>query len=338
MEQEVQQEVKVVVKQTQPTPSQTSNHLLMIEPVAFGFNAQTAKNNYFQSKTSGAQPKALAEFHALVDMLRAHGVNVLVFKDNLLPHHPDAIFPNNAVTFHDNGKAFLYPLFAPNRRKEISHDMLHRVKAKGFVLKEIYDMCPVADSKQFLEGTGSMVFDRVNRIAYACHSPRTNEKWLKKTCKRLNYKPILFSAKQNVTWKRLPICHTNMMMTLGEDFVIICLDAIEKKEDKALLLGQFARTGKEIILITERQMCQFAANSLQVRTPRLEKKRALIMSTGAYESLDSEQIASIESHCPILHSDISTIEENGGGGVRSMMAEIFLPRRARVITVTVSPT
>ncbi|PID64126.1 MAG: amidinotransferase [Gammaproteobacteria bacterium] len=327
--------VKIVLKRQAVRPAQTTQYVLMIEPVAFGFNAETAESNYFQHQTTGAQQRALAEFQRLKNLLENHGVNVISYKDKLLPRTPDAIFPSHAVSFHDSAKAYVYPMFARNRRGEIDHRMLHDVKKKGFVLKEIYDMCAVADSQQYLEGTGSMVLDRVNAIAYACRSNRTNVTWFKKTCKRLGYQPVLFTAKQTMTWKRLPIYHTDMMMTVGETFVVICLDAIDSEKEKNYLLELFTRTGKEFIAISEKQMQQFAGNLLPVRTGRDAADTALVMSSNAYNSLSAEQIERLSSHSPILHCDIATIEANGGASVGAMCAEIFLPRRQRTFTASI---
>ncbi len=319
--------VSIVLQRKPRPPTQTTNTILMIEPVAFGFNAETAENNYFQQQTTSVQAKALAEFHALVGLLRDRGVEVITFKDRLLPHTPDAIFPSSCVSFHANGKAHLYPMFASNRRREIDHDILYAIRDKGFVLKEIYDMRKLVDSQQYLEGTGSMVFDRVNAVSYACRSPRTNEQWFRKTCKRLGCEPMLFTAKHSVTWKRLPIYHTNIMLSVGETFAVVCLDSIDDGKEKEALLDKFARTGKEFITISEKQLQQFAGNMRQVRIGDKQGDTLLVMSSRAYNSLDAEQIARLESHCPIVHTDISTIEDNGGGSVGSMMAEIFLPKR-----------
>ncbi len=320
--------VSIVLQRKPRPPTQTTNTILMIEPVAFGFNAETAENNYFQQQTTSVQAKALAEFHAMVTLLRDRGVEVLTFKDRLLPHTPDAIFPSSCVSFHANGRAHLYPMFASNRRREIDHDILYAIRDKGFVLREIYDMRKLADSRQYLEGTGSMVFDRVNAVAYACRSPRTSEQWFRKTCKRLGYQPMLFTAKHSVTWKRLPIYHTAIMLSVGETFAVVCLDSIDKRKEKEALLDNFARTGKEFIAISEKQLQHFAGNMRQVRTGDNLDETLLVMSTRAYNSLEAEQIARLESHCPIVHSDISTIEDNGGASVGSMMAEVFLPKRA----------
>lgn len=316
--------VTITPKTIEP-PKQTTNNMLMIEPVSFTFNRQTAENNYFQQRTGSGQANALAEFQNLAALLKKHGVNVITMKDKLLPHTPDAVFANNSVTFHDDGKALLYPMFAPNRRTEIDISMLHEIKPFGFTLREIYDMRPMADGHVFLEGGGSMVFDREARLAYACHSPRTDVNFFEKTCARLKYRPILFHAKQNVTWRRLPIHHTGLMMTLAEHFVIICLDAVDEKADKLMLLEHFERTQKHVITISEKQMQQFAGNARQVRGR--DNQALLIMSTRAHDSLSNEQISQIESHCPIIHTDLTTIEDNGGGSVGAMLAEIFLPHR-----------
>ncbi|PIE42078.1 MAG: amidinotransferase [Gammaproteobacteria bacterium] len=318
------QQITVTIRRKE---AQTTGHVLMIEPVAFAFNRQTSGSNYFQRETVSAQPKALKEFRTMVAKLRSNGVNVLVINDSLLPHTPDSIFPHHAVSFHAGGRAYLYPMCAANRRQEADRQLLNAVKKAGFVLKEIYDMRQLADGRHFLEGMGSMVLDRGNGIAYACRSERTNETWFRQMCKRFKYEAVVFNAYHTVGWKRLPIYHTSVMMTVAETFVVICLDAVSDDKQRQLLLDKFDKTNKTVIGISEKQLHQFAGNMRQVRTDKGEKR--LVMSSGAYHSLTDQQIERIEAHCPIIHTDIATIEENGGSSVGCMMAEIFLPRRGR---------
>lgn len=299
----------------------------MVEPVAFGFNRETAVNNFFAHETAGAQQRALQEFNGLVSVLRERGVDVITVKDTPTPHTPDSIFPNNAISFHHDGSVRLYPMFAPNRRLEIRDETLAAIEEKGFDVKTIIDYRHFADEGRFLEGTGSMILDRENRVAYACRAERTDEKLFAEFCRQYDLEPILFTANQTVDGERLPIYHTNVMMAVAETFAVICLDALDIAEEKARVLDAFARTGKEIIAISEAQMNHFAGNMLQVRTDPIKHELALAMSQSAYNSLTAEQIKSIEAHCPIIYADVSTIEENGGGSVRCMMAEVFLPRK-----------
>lgn len=308
--------------------AQTTHTILMIEPAAFGFNPQTAVNNYFQHETHHAQHRALQQFQRMVKRLRDHGVHVITVKDTPIPHTPDSIFPNNAISFHCDGSVRLYPMFADNRRQEITPATLAAVRDAGFVIHNVQDFRHHADEGRFLEGTGSMILDRENRIAYACRAARTDEGLFNDFCKQYDFEGILFSANQSVNNQRLPIYHTNVMMAVAETFAVICLDALDIAEEKALVLAAFARTNKTIIDITETQMHQFAGNMLQVRTSATKHELALVMSSSAYHSLAPAQIAAIEAHCPIIHTDVSVIEENGGGSVRCMMAEVFLPRSA----------
>lgn len=302
---------------------QSTQTLLMIEPARFGYNEETAVNNHFQHRTVNPQPEALREFQAFVTMLRSHGVNVITVADTPEPYTPDSIFPNNCISFHHDGTVILYPMFAPNRRLEFCEAWLDAVRAQGFAINRVIDYRDYAEQQRFLEGTGSMILDRANRIAYACRAERTDEGLFDEFCKTYDYQGILFTANQSVDGDRLPIYHTNVMMAVAEQFVVICLDAIDDEAEKAHLLSTFQRTGKEIVNITEAQMNQFAGNMLQVKT---HDGLALVMSQTAHRSLTGAQLAQIEAYCPIIDADVSIIEENGGGSVRCMMAEVFLPQ------------
>lgn len=303
----------------------------MVEPVAFSFNRETAVNNFFAHQTDEAQSRALQEFNGLVTTLRQRGVEVITVKDTLTPHTPDSIFPNNAISFHHDGSVRLYPMFAPNRRLEIDDETLAAVEKKGFEIKDIIDYRHFADKGRFLEGTGSMILDRDNRVAYACRAERTDEKLFIDFCKQYDFEPLLFTANQSVNGKRLPIYHTNVMMAVAETFAVICLDALDIAEEKAHVLNAFERTDKAVIAISEEQMNHFAGNMLQVRTDPIKHELILVMSQSAYNSLTAKQIEQIEAHCPIIYADVSTIEKNGGGSVRCMMAEVFLPRKDNLI-------
>jgi hypothetical protein len=302
---------------------QTTSHLLMIRPVNFGYNAETAVNNAFQVKedNDNVQNKALNEFDAFVNLLRQNGVDIMVVDDTTEPHTPDSIFPNNWVSFHNDGNLLLYPMYAINRRAERKQHVLDKVSEK-FTISKMIDLSGYEKENIFLEGTGSMVLDRDNKIAYACLSPRTSEKALADFCQQTGYKSVLFHA---LDQNGQPIYHTNVMMCVGDRYVVICLDSIPDKKEKEHVVGAIKKTGKEIIEITLEQMNHFAGNMLQVQNQAGEK--LLVMSTQAYESLTSEQREKLESFNKIIHSTLTTIETNGGGSARCMMAEVHLPLR-----------
>ena len=298
----------------------------MIEPVAFGYNAQTAENNYFQVEQKGAdtQSKALVEFNNFVEKLRNKGINVIAVKDTLEPHTPDSIFPNNWVSFHKDGKVVLYPMFAPNRRAERRMDILETLKNNGFKITEIDDFTASENENKFLEGTGSMIFDHDNKIAYGSVSLRLDEELFKEFCTKYGFTPVVFHSYQNAGDQRLPIYHTNVMMCVADKFVVICLDCIDDELEREKVQEVIKSSGKEIIEISEDQLQQFAGNMLQVQNS--EEKKFLVMSQTAYQSLKPEQINSIEKYCEIIYSDLNTIEVNGGGSARCMLAEVFLPK------------
>ena len=306
---------------------QTTNTVLMIEPVAFGYNAQTAENNYFQinSENENTQLKALAEFNAFVEKLRSHGINVIVVKDTLEPHTPDSIFPNNWVNFSPEGRVVLYPMFAPNRRDERRMDIIEKLKNEGFEVKEIVDFTQHEKENKFLEGTGSIIFDQDNKIAYGSVSVRLDEDLFREFCTKIGFKPIVFHSYQTIDQKRMPIYHTNVMMCLADKFAVICLDCIDDETERKQVVETIEKSGKEIIAITEEQMHNFAGNMLQLHNDKGEK--FLIMSQTAYSSLTQEQIKNIEKYSQIISSDLRTIEINGGGGARCMLAEVFLPKK-----------
>ena len=307
---------------------QTTNTILMIRPVGFRMNEQTAVNNFFQEdldlKNSVINAKAQEEFDAFVDKLGGVGVNVIVEDDLKISDTPDSIFPNNWISFHENGDVGLYPMFAENRRRERREDILDRLEEEGFLIQNIMDYTNAEEDDIFLEGTGSILLDRVYRKAYCALSARADEELFIEFCEDFEYTPIVFVAFQTVDGKRLPIYHTNVMMTLGEGFAVICLDSIDDKTDRKNVISHLKENGKEIIDITEAQMHQFAGNMLEVKG--LNDKRILVMSKAAHDSLTPSQITKIEKYCEILSSDLSTIETCGGGSARCMMAEVFLPR------------
>ncbi|WP_288443922.1 citrulline utilization hydrolase CtlX [uncultured Chryseobacterium sp.] len=306
---------------------QTTDTVLMIEPIAFGYNAETAKNNYFQVEQTGSdiQSKALAEFNTFVGKLREKGINVITIKDTLDPHTPDSIFPNNWVSFHKDGKVVLYPMFASNRRVERREDIIENIQEQGFEVVEVDDWSFSETQGHFLEGTGSMIFDHDNKIAYGSVSLRLDEKLFREFCTKYGFAPVVFHSFQTVGTERLPIYHTNVMMCVADRFVVICLDCIDDELEREKVVETIKGSGKEIIEISEEQMQQFAGNMLQVQNKEGEK--FLVMSQTAYQSLSSEQVAAIEKYCEIIYSDLNTIEVNGGGSARCMLAEVFLPKK-----------
>ena len=305
---------------------QTANTVLMVEPIAFGYNSQTAQNNYFQveQKEADVQEKALQEFNNFVEKLRAKGIQVITIKDTLEPHSPDSIFPNNWVSFHEDGRVALYPMFAMNRRVERRSDILDTLRDEGFNITEVNDFSNSEKEEKFLEGTGSMIFDHDFKIAYGSVSLRLDEGLFRDFCEKFGYTPVVFHSFQNVGNQRLPIYHTNVMMCVAEQFVVICLDCIDDELEREKVQEVIKSTDKEVIEISEEQMHQFAGNMLQVQNE--EGTQFLVMSQTAYKSLTKEQIEKIESYCEIIYADLNTIELNGGGSARCMLAEVFLPK------------
>ncbi len=308
---------------------QITNTILMIRPVSFRMNEQTAVNNYFMEdidmKNNAINEKAQEEFDAFVSVLKDHGVHVIVINDTKEPDTPDSIFPNNWISFHANGTVGIYPMFAENRRNERREDILEILEENGFKIESVVDYTAAEEEGVFLEGTGSILMDRVHGKAYCALSQRADEGLFIEFCEDFDCFPVIFTANQSVNGERMPIYHTNVMMALAEDFAIICAASIDDKKERKIVLDHLKRDGKDIILISERQMHHFAGNMLQVLGS--EDKRYMVMSTAAYESLSPEQVTRIESHCAILHSSLSTIETCGGGSARCMMAEVFLPRQ-----------
>ena len=309
--------------------NQTTNTVLMIRPVQFRMNEQTAVNNYYQQKTEGLTPenanqKAQQEFDGFVERLRSVGVNVIVVEDTKDSDTPDSIFPNNWISFHENAEVVLYPMFAENRRLERREDILDIVEENGFVIDEINDYTSAEEDNIFLEGTGSMILDRENGKVYAALSPRADEELIIEFCEDNDMQPVIFEAYQTVDGERLPIYHTNVMMSVAETFAILCADSIDDKQERKLVINNLKEDGKEVILITEEQVSRFAGNMLQVAGK--DGQLYMVMSTQAYESLTDAQIKSIEKHCAILHAPLYTIEACGGGSARCMLAEVFLPK------------
>ena len=304
---------------------QITNNIMMIEPVSFNYNTETAINNYYQINNTALskeeiQQKALKEFKEFVSLLRSKNINVIVFKDTENPKTPDSIFPNNWVSFHIDGEIVLYPMYAKNRRLERRNDIIQKLR-DDFIVTKINDFSYYENQELYLEGTGSMILDRENKICYAAISDRTNKNIVNDFCNQLNFKPILFTSNQDVRGKRLAIYHTNVMMCITTNFAIVCLDSIDCDEEKDRVIDILNETKKEIISISEEQTNKFAGNMLEVEGD----KKYLVMSKSAYSCLTENQIKKINKYCEILYSDLNTIEDYGGGSARCMMAEIFLP-------------
>ena len=308
---------------------QITNTILMVRPISFRANEQTAVNNHYQKDMSSIpqeelQVLAQAEFDAFVEKLRGIGVNVVVFnaKDGL--DTPDSHFPNNWISFHENGTVGLYPMFAENRRSERREEVLTLLENEGFQIENIVDYSSGEEENVFLEGTGSLILDRVNRKAYCALSQRADEGLFIEFCEDFEYTPVVFIANQTVDGQRTPIYHTNVMMGLGETFAVICLDSIDDKKERKNVIKHLKEDGKEIIAITEAQVSNFAGNMLQV--VGADKQPYLIMSQAAHDSLTSKQITQLEKHTKLMASSLKIIEACGGGSARCMMAEVFLPQ------------
>lgn len=306
--------------------SQTTSHILMVRPAHFAFNEETAASNAFQSRegdmsAAEIRRRAVAEFDAFVDRLRAAGVDVIVAEDSASPAKPDAVFPNNWVSFHQEGTIVTYPMFAPVRRLERREAVIDTVVQEGFAGGRRIRLEGNEAANRFLEGTGSIIFDHPHRLAYACLSPRTDAALLEELCREIGYEKVVFHA---VDAKGQDIYHTNVMMALGETFVVICLDSVRDPAERRMLEEKFRATGKEIVDITLAQMNAFAGNMLQVSNRAGET--ILVMSSQAYNALTTSQIETLKKHTKLLHSPLETIETYGGGSARCMMAEVFLPK------------
>lgn len=310
--------------------NQTTNTILMVRPVSFRMNEQTAVNNYYQKVLENTLPETVQkqaenEFDSFVEKLKNVGVNVVVIQDTKEPDTPDSIFPNNWISFHESGDIALYPMFAENRRLERREDVLTTLETEGFSINNVVDYTSAEAKDLFLEGTGSLLLDRANRKAYCALSPRADEDLFIEFCEDFEFTPVIFTANQTVGNQRKAIYHTNVMMCLAETFAVICLDSIDDKKERKSIIKSLKEDGKEVIAITEAQVNHFAGNMLQVKGT--DDKRYLVMSKAAHDSLTDEQVQKITKHCDILSSSLDTIEACGGGSARCMMAEVFLPKK-----------
>lgn len=315
-----------IVKPPNSQFNQNTNTVVMIRPHHFGFNPQTSKSNVFQHSHEllydrNLNKLALEEFNSLVGKLRFNGINVLDFEDNVQETLPDAIFPNNWISMHHFGEVYYYPMLAQNRRKERREDIIDiLVHQHNFTVTQINNFAHFEDENQFLEGTGSLILDHQYKIAYANISSRTTPELFYKWCKKIGYYPILFEAK---TSENKEIYHTNVLMSIGEHFVVICFDAIPSEAHRNGLKQLFKQTNKEIIEITEEQLYNFCGNILELKNNIGDK--IIIMSDRAYNNFTEKQLHQLSSFGKIIHSNLATIENFGGGSARCMLAEVFLP-------------
>ncbi len=305
---------------------QYTSNLMMVRPASFQFNYETAVSNAFQKSLDGLtedeiKQNAIEEFDAYVAKLRANNINVIVIQDTKTPAKPDAIFPNNWISMHENGNVFLFPMNTENRRLEVRPEIIDELRT-SFTINNVNDLTAAVNNNIFLEGTGSIIFDHLHEIAYACLSPRTDKNLFINYCKTIGYEAVHFtSADENDNL----VYHTNVMLTIGDTFAVICLESIKDKNEQTYVKEKLANTGHEIIDITFEQMNAFAGNMLQVQNK--DGKTFLVMSETSFKSLTDEQIAQIENHTSILHVSIPTIETIGGGSARCMLAEIYLEEK-----------
>ncbi len=311
--------------------SQRTSNILMIRPSAFRTNEETASNNYYQKVLENITPedvmeKAIEEFDNMVDTLADEGVNVIVFEDNPETDTPDCLFPNNWISFHSDARVGLYPMFAQNRRSERREDVIIDLShVHNFKIDEVVDFTEFENHNVFLEGTGSIVLDRINKKAYAALSPRTDKLAFEQFCQTLNYDGIVFESMQSVGNAREQIYHTNVMMCVGTGWATVCLDSIDHPEDADLLRNSLEEDGIEIISLTEDQIAHFAGNMLEVGSTKDNIAR-IVMSKSAFEALTSDQIATLEKYGKLVPVTLDVIEACGGGSARCMMAEIHLPK------------
>ena len=302
----------------------------MVKPHGFDFNAQTAKDNHFQTGSTALSSneithQALHEFAGFVAQLRGHGIEVIVYDDLMTTETPDAVFPNNWFSTHHDGTVYLYPMFAPNRRKERRQEVLDLLtKDYGFHVDQILDWSKYEDKRLFLEGTSSMILDRPNHIVYASLSERTSEILLEKYAEEIGYELVSFTSHHKVEQKKVLIYHTNVMLCVANEYAVVCLECITDPTERKAVKESLEKTNKTIMELSLDQIDQFAGNMLEAQNKNNES--FLIMSSRAYHSLTSKQVVEIEHHSKIIHSPLTTIENYGGGSARCMLAEIFLTK------------
>ena len=307
--------------------AQQPHTVFLVRPASFGFNVQTSASNVFQTRpaaTVNVATRAIEEFDRMVDLLRAHEIDVRIFDDMPSPQKPDALFPNNWISTHEDGTVILYPMMTDNRRLERREDILEALE-KDFDVTRRIDLSKEETSGKYLEGTGSLVFDHPRKLVFACRSPRTNPELVARVAAELGYTEIVFSA---VDESGNPIYHTNVMMCVGEKFVVLCLDAIRDDHEQETLLNTFAENDLQVVAISFAQMRAFAGNMIELVSKAGD--RVVVLSQTAFESLLPGQINAISKFADILPIRIDTIQSVGGGSVRCMVAGIHLPKRNRI--------
>lgn len=301
---------------------QTTDTLLLVRPFRFRKNEETAVNNYFQEDLLSPFPaqQAQKEFDDFVNALNIHKINTLVIQDEGEFDTPDSIFPNNCISFHKR-TTVLFPMFAENRRRERKLDYLDALQRWGLTFDDIIDYTGFEKENRFLEGTGSLILDRINRIAYCALSPRADAGIAHQFCLDLGYELFIFEARQTIDGLRKPIYHTNVMMSVGTQFAVVCTDSIDNRYEKRSLIKRLEASGKTIVEISEDQVSSFAGNILEVRSST--GNPYIVMSSQAYRSFTVEQLNLLRSWAQIVHSPLDTIERGGGGSARCMLAEVF---------------
>lgn len=304
--------------------NQSPSAIFMVRPDHFGFNPETAKSNAFQKKTlicedNNIRQQALEEFEAFVTLLKKHNIEVFVF-DSPQAHAPDAVFPNNWISFHEDGKVIVYPMLTENRKIERRSEIVDEIGQK-FQVEQVIDLSSEEQKGRILEGTGSIVFDHNNKFAYANESDRTNKNLFYDICEMLDYEGIFFTA---VDENGFDIYHTNVLMTIGDGYAIICKEAIDKA-DVSNVINNLQACGLEVIEISYNQMNHFAGNMIQLKST--DYKNWLVLSKTAYNILDESQKKNLLNYTGFIYSDIHTIESIGGGSARCMIAGIHLKRK-----------
>lgn len=305
---------------------QSTSNILMIRPSGFRSNEETMVSNHFQQVTNegiGIADDAIREFNGLVELLKSKEINVMIADYSPAIDTPDRIFPNNWISFDENGTAFLYPMSTPNRRQERRSEVLELLHQNRFQETNLVDFTIHEQSNRFLEGTGSLVLDRIHKIAYAALSERTDPLLVITFCETAGYKACAFRAFHSVMGKRLPVYHTNVMLCIGTKLAIICIDSIDDPDQKKQVLDSLSAS-RSIVEISEDQMSHFAGNMLEVKNKKNEL--FLVMSSSAFNTLHEEQVKRLTSFYQILHTPLNTIEKFGGGSARCMLAEVFLPQ------------
>lgn len=310
---------------------QTTSHVLMIRPATFRKNEETATNNLYQRELTGLTEtevldRALNEFDGLVEALRTAGATVHVVEADPDVDAPDALFPNNWISLHRDGRIGLYPMYAPNRRVERREDLIFDLEMRGFEVEEVMDFTEFEEHLVFLEGTGSLVLDRVNKRAYASLSERTHLDALRAFCEAFDFEGIPFTAFQDSPSGRSPIYHTNVMMSIGKHFAAGCWECIDDEAERKMVKEALQSDGKELVDLTEDQINRFAGNMLEIQS--VNGDPLIVMSTQAYEALSEAQRERLAAWGTLVHAPLETIETCGGGSARCMLAENFLPLTA----------